>query len=129
MKRALVVDDDSRVLALIRRWLASAGFDTVTSADFEDARIQLHLCQPAILVSDVRLGQFNGLHLGILARQARPDVRLVFISGWDDPVLRRDAAELGAMYLQKPVRVADLLSAVQEQDETARAPVAVTPHG
>jgi two-component system response regulator RegA len=129
MKRALVVDDDPRVLALIKRWLASAGFDTLTSTDFEDARIQLHLCEPAILVSDVRLGQFNGLHLGILARQARPDVRLVFISGWDDPVLRRDAAELGAMYLQKPVQVAELLSAVQGQDGTASAPLAVTRHG
>ena len=56
-------------------------------------------------------GRFNGLHLGILARQARPDVRLVFISGWDDPVLRRDAAELGALYLQKPIRAAELLAA------------------
>jgi DNA-binding response OmpR family regulator len=39
---------------------------------------------------------------------------MVFISGWDDPVLRRDAAELGAMYLQKPIKAAELLAALHE---------------
>ena len=39
------------------------------------------------MVADVRLGDFNGIQLGILAKNAWPDVRIVIMSGWDDPVL------------------------------------------
>ena len=50
------------------------------------------------MVADVRLGDFNGIQLGILAKNAWPDVRIVIMSGWDDPVLRHEAEQLGASY-------------------------------
>jgi len=49
----------------------------------------------------------------MLAREVQPDVRLVFVSGWDDTVLRRDAAGLNATYIQKPLlNAAELLAVV-----------------
>jgi DNA-binding response OmpR family regulator len=112
MKRVLVVDDDPQVLSLTGRWLSAAGYDVVLADNFKDARTEIHVCAPEIVVIDVRLGEFNGVQLGLLSREARPDVHVVFISGWDDSGLRRDAAELEARYVQKPFRAADLLAAV-----------------
>ena len=113
MKRALIVDDDPQVLSLAARWIRKAGYDVVVSNDFLDARMQLEVCRPAVVVADVRLGAFNGLQLGFLARQLFPDVRVAVISGWNDPVMRRDAAEFGASFLQKPFRASELLFAIQ----------------
>ena len=113
MDRALVIDDDAQVLSLTEDWLRAAGYDVITAGTFEDGLLAIRRHAPSIVVSDVRLGEFNGLHLGIMAQSLAPDVRLVFVSGWDDPVLRRDAASLGGAYLQKPLRANDLLSAVR----------------
>jgi DNA-binding response OmpR family regulator len=116
MKRVLVVDDDSQVLSLMGRWLSAAGYDVVLAENFKDARMEIHVSAPDIAVIDVRLADFNGLQLGLLARETRPNVRLIFVSGWDDTVLRREATRLNAAYIQKPlVTAADLLAAVDAE--------------
>jgi len=61
----------------------------------------------------VRLGDFNGLQLAILARQRYPNARIVVMSAWDDPVLKRDAAQCGASYLVKPFNAPQLLTAIE----------------
>lgn len=116
MKRVLVVDDDSQVLSLMGRWLAAAGYEVVLADNFKDARMQISVSAPDIAVIDVRLADFNGLQLGLLAREARPDARLIFVSGWDDIVLRREATGINAAYIQKPLLcAADLLAVVDDE--------------
>src|ERR1043165_416031 len=97
MKRALLVDDDKHVLSITRRYLADAGFDVEISEDFLGATFQLREQKPEVLVVDVRLGEFNGLQLAIMARQRWSEVPIVIMSGWDDPVLREDAAQCRAV--------------------------------
>jgi DNA-binding response OmpR family regulator len=112
LKRALIVDDDRQLSALTERWLMAAGYDVVVSNDFSEGRMQIQVRKPDVVVADVRLGEFNGLQLGWLAREVRPDVHLVIISGWDDCVLRRDVTSLGAAFVQKPFQAAELLAAI-----------------
>jgi len=113
MKRALIVDDDSQILSIAQRWLWAAGYEVVTFNDFNDAQVPIRLGEPELVVLDVRLGEFNGIQLGILAREARSDVRVVLMSSWDDPMVRRHAAQLGGRFIHKPFRAADLLNAVR----------------
>jgi len=113
MASALVVDDDKQVSSLVARWLSTAGYEVRTCEEFDDARRWILDEGPAVLVVDVRLQGFNGIHLAILARQLRPQTRIVVLSGWDDPVLRREASACGAHYLCKPLTSADLLAALE----------------
>ena len=101
-RHVLLVDDDVALLRLVKHWLTGGGF-TVTACDnFEDAKQQLTLSPPDALLTDVRLGAFNGLQLVILAKEQRPDMRAVVMSAYDDPMLREEAARCGAQYLLKP---------------------------
>jgi DNA-binding NarL/FixJ family response regulator len=68
---------------------------------------------PEVVVASIRLGEFNGLHLAMLARNWLPDAHVAMISDWEDPVLRAEAARLGAAYLVKPVDGVQLLTALQ----------------
>jgi DNA-binding NtrC family response regulator len=111
-RKAVVVDDDAQVLALAGRWLHLAGCEAVMASSFADARVQIELCEPTILIADVRLSGFNGIQLGLLARRVRSDARVLIISGWDDPVLRRETHLMGATFLAKPLRAEQVLSAV-----------------
>ncbi len=103
MASLLLVDDDLSLLGALSRFLADSGFQVVPCSTFEDAKREIGTLRPDILVTDVRLGAFNGLQLALLARDVRQDVRVVVFSGYDDPVLKEEARRIGASYLVKPV--------------------------
>jgi ActR/RegA family two-component response regulator len=105
----LLVDDDVELLQVMSRFLSESGFNVVSSSTFEEAKREIAALRPDIVVTDVRLGAFNGLQLVLMARDVRPDVRLVVFSGFDDPVLKEEARRLGARYLVKPVSGHQLL--------------------
>lgn len=112
-RRILIVDDDLSLLQALERALTETdGYDIVASDSFEDARRTLRSRKFDVLITDVRLGLFNGLQLAILARDLHPDIRLIVISGFDDTVLKSDALRLGAVFLVKPVTSADLLTLI-----------------
>jgi DNA-binding response OmpR family regulator len=111
MRPALAVGCDQQ----IRTWLCEAGYRTETCERFPEARARLQAGQPEVVVASIRLGEFNGLHLAMLARTWLPGVHVAMISDWDDPVLRAEAARLGAAYLVKPVDGDELLTALQQR--------------
>lgn len=113
-KNVLLVDDDPAVLQLVRQWLSSAGYTVIACDRFETAKQHLAAQAPDILVTDVRLGAYNGLQLVILAKQQGPQVAAVVMSAFDDPTLRKEAAQSGAGYVNKPCTRDQVLTAVVE---------------
>ena len=107
---ALVVDPEAADRAFLVSTLTTAGL-LVTGADgFATARARLLRHPPAVLVTEIRLGFHNGLHLAHLARWRRPQIHLVVMSRYRDPVLVRDAEALGAAFVQKPLTPETLLA-------------------
>jgi DNA-binding NtrC family response regulator len=112
-KHVLIVDDDRAVLGLVEQWLTSAGYSVVACDRFETAKQQLADATPDVLLTDVRLGAFNGLQLVILAKEMGPHTAVV-MSAFDDPMLRKDANLCGAGYLAKPFTREQVLAALEE---------------
>ena len=115
MPSLLIVDDDLAVLTSLSRYLADHGFRVVSSSVFEEAKQHISTVRPDTVITDVRLGAFNGLQLAMLARDVRPDARVVVFSGFDDPVLKEEARRIGAVYLVKPVSGRTLVQELQSQ--------------
>lgn len=110
----LIVDDDLALLDAMQRAFSEAGKTVVAKGSFEEARYALRHEHFDVLITDVRLGAFNGLQLAVLARDLRPDIKLIVFSGFDDPVLKAEAERIGAAYLVKPVSSAVLLQMVDQ---------------
>jgi len=108
--KVLVVDDDAVLLDAVRRGFEQAGVDVTACEGFEEGRRALRSRHFDALITDVRLGAFNGLQLAVIARSNNPDIRVVVFSGFDDPVLRSEAEHAGASYVTKPVQVAQLMN-------------------
>jgi len=102
-QRILIVDDDACLLDAVVLSLSAPGRRVVASATFEEARAHLRTDEFDVLIADVRLGAFNGLQLAVIARDTHPAIQIIVFSGFDDPVLRHEAMQLGAKYLVKPV--------------------------
>jgi DNA-binding NtrC family response regulator len=99
----LVVDDDEQMLGLVERWLADAGYNVVTCSRFTDARNHLSTHKVDALITDLRLGAYNGLQLALRLVQAGSTTPVLVTSGYDDIVSRRDAMACGAScFLLKP---------------------------
>lgn len=110
----LVVSADPHVLSDRVTALRRAGFSARASSSFPDARRMLEEGPaPEILVTDVRLGPYNGLHLVAVARVEFPRAFAVVIGGADH-VLEVEATGLGARYLSGPVTSQTLQDTITE---------------
>src|SRR4029078_13104153 len=100
---ALVVDPNGADMALSKAALISAGF-TVTEADnFKDAGALIIEAPPSMLVSEIRLGAYNGRHRSYRGKSVWPPMTIVLTSAYRDPVLQRDIERMGATFVLKPV--------------------------
>ena len=115
-QKILIVDDDPSLLEALERSFIEAGQDVVAYDSFEEARRVLQTTRFDALITDVRLGAFNGLQLAVIGRDTYPDIRLIVFSGFDDPVLRTEAEHVGATYMVKPVTGAKLLEVLNESE-------------
>lgn len=110
----LVVSADAAVLSGRVTALRRSGFSARASASFPDARRTLEDGPPPeVLVTDVRLGPYNGLHLVAVARVEFPRTVAIVIGG-QDHVLEVEAAGLGARYLLAPVTPRELELTIAE---------------
>jgi DNA-binding response OmpR family regulator len=103
--QVLLVDvDDARRNDLIQT-LEAEGYEVVAADSFQQARRLLKESAPDLLITDVRLNEFNGLQL-VLARRA--PVHTIVLAEVPDPVLENEARQLGAEYLPRPFSRATL---------------------
>jgi DNA-binding response OmpR family regulator len=107
--KVLLVSSNVQSRSTIERWLRRAGFDVESVSTFESARPRLTIASPDVLISDVYLGEYNGLHLAIVGRDRRPSL-VAIVVGPPDPVLAKEAGHHGATYLNEPATEDALLA-------------------
>ena len=113
----LIVDDEPTVRMLITDVLGDLGYTAVEAADGtgglrvlqSDARIDL-------LVTDVGLpGGMNGRQMADAARVSRPDLKVLFITGFAETTLLNDGQlDPGMAVLTKPFAVDTLAALIRE---------------
>lgn len=99
--------------------LEEVGYRVSGTSDFFQAKRWIAERQPDLLVSDVRLGRYNGLHLVIWGRAFCREFRSLLIDNRSDAVIVEDAATHGAAYVVSPER-AQLLALTTQLLASAR---------
>jgi signal transduction histidine kinase/CheY-like chemotaxis protein len=101
----LLVEDDDAVRLAERRMLEKIGFHVLVAKDGEDGlRVsKAHDGHIDVLVTDLMMPRMDGRTLANELAATRPDMRVVFTSGYtDDAVLRRGLVESAHAFVQKP---------------------------
>jgi DNA-binding NarL/FixJ family response regulator len=82
------------------RELAKADCRVFACSTFEEGREALDRgVRPDVLVTNLRLKEYNGLSLVIRANERCPSARKIVCTEFDDPVLRREAMIHGATFV------------------------------
>jgi PAS domain S-box-containing protein len=123
----LVVDDEPTVRMLVTDILEDLGYTAIEASDSvaglkvlqSDVRIDL-------LVTDVGLpGGMNGRQMADAARTSRPDLRVLFITGYaENSVLGNGHLAPGMAVLTKPFAVDTMAARIRSMIEASRASVA-----
>ncbi|WP_024618348.1 response regulator [Pseudomonas kilonensis] len=108
----LIVEDDPAVRVLVSAVLSELGYAFVEAADANSAIPILQSGQRIdLLISDVGLPGMNGRQLAEIGRQIRPDLRVLFITGYaEHAAVRGGFLDPGMQMITKPFTF-DLLTA------------------
>ncbi len=109
----LVVDDDSRLRDLLRRYLTKCGFRVSTAADAADAWARMSGLTFDLLVIDVMMPGESGLDLARRLR-ATSDIPILLLTAMSETADRIAGLETGADdYLAKPFEPRELVLRIE----------------
>jgi two-component system, LuxR family, response regulator FixJ len=115
-----VIDDDDSLRKALARLLRAAGYDVVMLSSAQAFIEREDAAPPDCLLLDVRMPVMSGLELHRrIAVRDRPPV--VIITAHEDPRVKREAMEMGAVdFLLKPLDYTLLLDAVERAVQRSR---------
>ena len=110
--RILVVDDEPKIVQLVRDYLERAGFAVSTARDGDEALMRAHQERPDLIVLDLGLPGFDGLEVTRRLRR-ESGVPIIMLTARDDETDKVVGLELGADdYVTKPFSPRELTARV-----------------
>jgi DNA-binding response OmpR family regulator len=112
-KKILVVDDEPKIVHVLRGYLESAGFQVVAAYDGSEALAAFRHERPDLIVLDLMLPAVDGLDVARAIRR-ESDVPLIMLTARVDEADRLIGLELGADdYVTKPFSPREVVARVR----------------
>ena len=119
----LVLDDDAPLRTRLGRALEQRGFEPTLVGSVQEALSAVKIHAPAFAVLDMRLEDGNGLKVVEAVRDARPDAKIIMLTGYGNIATAVAAVKAGAVdYLSKPADADDVAKALLAQAGQSPAP-------
>ena len=112
-KTLLVLDDDAPLRIRLGRALEQRGFEPTLAGSVQEALAAVRLQAPAFAVLDMRLDDGTGLTVVEAVRDARPEAKIIMLTGYGNIATAVKAVKAGAVdYLSKPADADDVVKAL-----------------
>jgi len=113
MKTILVVDDEPKIVKLVRDYLERAGFGVNVAADGKSALSRVRAEKPDMVILDLGLPQMDGLDV-MRAVRKHSNVPILLLTGRSEESDKLIGLELGADdYITKPFSPKELVARVR----------------
>jgi DNA-binding NtrC family response regulator len=118
MAKILLVDDEASILSVLSVLLKAEGYE-VTPVDNGEKALELIKSTPFdLMISDIRMRPVDGITLLKTAREQRPNMSVLMITGYGTIETAVESLKYGAFdYITKPFKVDELLITVQRAIE------------
>ncbi|HEX7885951.1 MAG TPA: ActR/PrrA/RegA family redox response regulator transcription factor [Phenylobacterium sp.] len=122
-KSLLVLDDDAPLRTRLGRALEQRGFEATLVGSVQEAIAAVKVHAPAFAVLDMRLEDGSGLKVVEAVREARPEAKIIMLTGYGNIATAVAAVKSGAIdYLSKPADADDVARALLARKDENPAP-------
>jgi DNA-binding NtrC family response regulator len=112
--RVLLIDDDAKMVTLVRSILSDEGYEVVGRTSAADVQEQLEALDPHVVVLDEVMPDMDGLDVAEEIREVRPTQPIVIFSSLFDQRLSRETRRRGYIYCEKADGIDRLEEAIRE---------------
>ena len=99
----LLIDDDESLLRVTEYNLSSAGFNVISANNGKDGVEAFQEHQPDLVITDVQLGDTDGIELLKQFKEQEPDIPVIIITAFGSINMAVQAMHLGAFtFITKP---------------------------
>jgi two-component system response regulator RegA len=122
-KSLLLLDDDAPLRTRLGRALEQRGFEPTLVGSVAEALTAVRSHAPAYAVLDMRLEDGSGLKVVEAVREARPDAKIIMLTGYGNIATAVQAVKAGAVdYLSKPADADDVVRALLARGDAPAPP-------
>ena len=109
MARILLAEDDTSMREYLQRALQRVGYEVAAVGCGTEAMPLLETEQFDLLLTDIVMPEMDGIELAQKASELRPDLRVMFITGFAAVTLKAGKTMPQARVLSKPFHLRDLV--------------------
>ena len=114
-KRILVIDDDTDICLLLRRFLTKNGYEVAIAHSGEEGLSMLDNFNPDLVLTDFKLGDIDGVTILSKIKHKLPHVVVIIITGYSDIKVAINVMKQGAYdYITKPLFPDEILITLQK---------------
>jgi len=114
-KRILVIDDDTDICLLLRRFLAKNGYEVAIAHSGSEGLATLETFRPDLVLTDFKLGDLDGATILGRIKAQFPQVIVLIITGYSDIKVAINVMKQGAYdYITKPLFPDEILLTIQK---------------
>jgi DNA-binding NtrC family response regulator len=112
--RVLLIDDDAKMVKLVRSILADDGYDVIGMTDPGEALERMADLDPDVVILDEVMPDRDGLDVADEIREQRPTQPIVIFSSLFDRRLSQETQQRGYVYCEKADGIDRLEEAIRE---------------
>lgn len=114
-QRILIIDDDTDICLLLRRFLGKNGYDVAIAHDGTTGLATLETFMPDLVLTDFRLGDMDGATILVNIKEKLPHVPVLIITGYSDIKIAINVMKQGAYdYITKPLFPDEILLTIKK---------------
>ncbi|MBV5328851.1 MAG: response regulator [Chlorobium sp.] len=118
MMRGIILDDEKNIVEMLKVLIDWKGLGIDLVGEAYDGKRGLELVDrtdPDFVISDINMPALNGIDFAQAAIAKHPDIKIIFLTGYNDFEYARRAINIGAFrFLLKPVDENELRSAMMK---------------
>ncbi len=112
--KILIIEDNARVSALLKRGLESQGYQIYISEDAEDALILADRMAFGLIITDIMLPKMNGIEFSKIIKQKHPDLPIIMLTALGTIDEKIEGFDAGADdYMVKPFEIRELYARIK----------------
>ncbi|HQC62235.1 MAG TPA: response regulator [Candidatus Marinimicrobia bacterium] len=114
--KILIVDDEAVIREIYGDFLEQNGFEVATALNVETALESIKAKKPDLILLDIVMPFRNGFDLYDQVIVDYPDIKFVFMTGYDDDIKITDRlSKSGKKWFTKPIKLEEMLEVIRNE--------------